>query len=75
MPLHSVPDDFASDSDNDNYSDENDDNVGFTTKLENIANGKLTGLNMVTDYVRDWTTSEAFRETYQNCYVDDGPQC
>jgi hypothetical protein len=73
MSLQSMPDDPASESDVEYYSDEDDHNVGFTTKLEDIGKSKLKGLNMVTDYVRDWTTSEAFREAYQNWYVGDAP--
>lgn len=76
MSLQFMTDGPMSESKIEYCSDEDDHNVGFTTKLEDIGKSKLKGLNMVTDYVRDWTTSEAFREAYQNWYVekrlDDG---
>jgi hypothetical protein len=49
MSLQSMADDPASESDIEYYSDEDDDSVGFTTRLEDIVKSKLKGLNMVTD--------------------------
>ena len=64
-------DQYDNDDNFSDFDDEEDFYGGLTTSLRDIKKSTTKYLNLTNSYVRTWSYPEAFRESYQNWYLDN----